>query len=66
MGRISRVATFVGTNAIRDTTIAGYQIPKGTLVCLNISSILMDEREWPEPQKFEPERFLDGDGKFIG
>jgi hypothetical protein len=66
VGRISRVARLVGTNAIRDTTIAGYPIPKGTLVCLNISSMLMDEREWPEPRKFEPERFLDGDGKFVG
>ncbi|CAB3981358.1 steroid 17-alpha-hydroxylase 17,20 lyase-like [Paramuricea clavata] len=66
VGRISRVARLVGTNAIRDTTIAGYHIPKGTLVCLNISRMLMDEREWPEPQKFEPERFLDGDGKFVG
>jgi hypothetical protein len=66
VGRASGMTTLVGTNAIRDTTIAGYHIPKGTFVGLNLSKVHNDEREWPEPEKFKPERFLDHDGKFVG
>ena len=55
-----------GSNAIRDSKIAGYHIPKGTFVAINFRKLHQDEREWPEPEKFQPERFLDSDGKFVG
>ena len=58
--------TLVASNTIRDITIGGYHIPKGTLVGLNLPKVLSDEREWQEPEKFKPERFLDHDGKFVG
>ncbi|CAB4025886.1 steroid 17-alpha-hydroxylase 17,20 lyase-like, partial [Paramuricea clavata] len=58
--------SLVGANAIRDTTIAGYPIPKGTFVGPNLPNVHEDEREWPESDKFKPKRFLDEDGKFVG
>ena len=64
--RVSGMMTVMGTNAIRDTTIAGYHIPKGTFVGLNLPKVHEDKREWPEPEKFKPERFLDENGKFVG
>ncbi|XP_046852396.1 steroid 17-alpha-hydroxylase/17,20 lyase-like [Xenia sp. Carnegie-2017] len=33
---------------------------------VNIAEIHKDEREWLQPHKFKPERFLDEDGKFVG
>ena len=64
--RISGIALIGGTNAIRDTTIAGYSIPRGTFVALNYTKLHHDERDWPEPNRFKPERFLDSEGMFIG
>ncbi len=56
----------VGTNATKDMTISGYNVPKGTFVAVHLAKLHQDEREWPEPEKFQPERFLDSDGKFVG
>ena len=64
--RISGVVPFTGTNAIRDTSIRGYDIPKGTHVIQNIKYAHLDPKEWPEPEQFKPERFLDSDGGFAG
>jgi cytochrome P450 len=54
------------TTTRQDVTIAGYHIPKGTAVLANLNKAHHDEREWPEPEKFKPERFLDSGGKFVG
>lgn len=64
--RLSRVLPVYGTNAIRDTVIGGYHIPKDTYVALHINHIHFDEKEWPEPHSFKPERFLKEDGSFVG
>ncbi|XP_046862296.1 cytochrome P450 2U1-like [Xenia sp. Carnegie-2017] len=54
------------TVTINDVTLAGYYIPKGTTLMVNIPEVHLDEREWREPHKFKPERFLDENGKFVG
>uniref|UniRef100_A0A914QV90 Cytochrome P450 n=1 Tax=Panagrolaimus davidi TaxID=227884 RepID=A0A914QV90_9BILA len=47
------------------TEIRGYKIPANTMITHQISTVLMDERYFPEPEKFMPERFLDKKGKFF-
>ncbi|GBN12796.1 Cytochrome P450 2J2 [Araneus ventricosus] len=48
-----------------DTTVGGYDIPKGTIVLANFWNVHHDSRYWNEPDKFKPERFLSKDGKSV-
>ncbi|KAJ7617238.1 cytochrome P450 [Roridomyces roridus] len=41
----------------------GYRIPRGSLVIGNTWAILHDERNYPDPHLFKPERFLLPDGR---
>ncbi|KAK4435856.1 Xanthotoxin 5-hydroxylase CYP82C4 [Sesamum alatum] len=44
--------------AVQDCRLAGYLIPKGTLLFVNLRKLHRDPRYWPEPDRFLPERFL--------
>ncbi|XP_063076898.1 cytochrome P450 2K1-like isoform X2 [Engraulis encrasicolus] len=48
----------------QDVNIMGYRIKKGTSVFPLLASVLNDETEWEEPNRFHPEHFLDADGGF--
>lgn len=43
---------------LKETTLQGHYIPKGTLVYINLWSVNRDPTIWSEPDKFMPERFL--------
>ncbi|XP_051803056.1 cytochrome P450 2J4-like isoform X3 [Acanthochromis polyacanthus] len=48
----------------RDTTLDKYTIPKGTMLIATLNSVLHDESMWETPHSFNPQHFLDQDGKF--
>jgi fatty-acid peroxygenase len=54
---------FLGGRATRDLRFQGARIDAGTLVLLDVHGQHHDERVWPEPYAFRPERFL---GRPIG
>jgi cytochrome P450 len=50
-----------------DTTVGGYNIPRGTILFTNLWAIQRDETVWEDATKFIPERFLQkkGNGAMI-
>ncbi|XP_029328332.1 cytochrome P450 2C70 isoform X2 [Mus caroli] len=65
---IQRYIDFVPIPSPRKTTqdveFRGYHIPKGTSVMACLTSVLNDDKEFPNPEKFDPGHFLDEKGNF--
>jgi len=49
-GRVNRVAG-------SDVTVNGVFIPKGMMVIIPIFALHMDPEVWPDPTKFDPDRY---------
>ncbi|XP_019619827.1 PREDICTED: cytochrome P450 2U1-like [Branchiostoma belcheri] len=61
--RIRPVVSLTAPHATSDTVKVGeYDIPKGTQVLPNLYSLHMDPAYWPDPDRFDPGRFLDAEG----
>jgi cytochrome P450 len=43
-----------------DVTIAGYHVPKGSLVYSNTYALQRDGRFFPDPERYDPDRFAPG------
>ncbi|NWU51051.1 CP2DG protein, partial [Dromas ardeola] len=61
----SIVLITIPREAVRDTTVLGYRLPKGTMIMANIDSALFDPEYWETPHQFNPGHFLDKDGNFV-
>ncbi|KAK7090531.1 cytochrome P450 1A1-like [Littorina saxatilis] len=48
---------------LSDTSVGGYDIPKGTMVLVNQWALLNDPEQWENPEEFNPKRFIDEAGK---
>jgi len=46
--------------ATEDLRVGGYDIPKGERVMVSIYATQHDETHWPEPERFDPQRFGPG------
>ncbi|XP_035882909.1 cytochrome P450 2C19-like isoform X1 [Phyllostomus discolor] len=47
-----------------DIKFRNYLIPKGTTIVTSLTSVLHDDKEFPNPEKFDPRHFLDEKGNF--
>ncbi|XP_068558541.1 cytochrome P450 2J4-like [Cebidichthys violaceus] len=65
---IQRMANILPLNlvrmAVKDTMLDKYTFPKGTIIMPTLVSVLRDESMWETPHTFNPQHFLDQDGKF--
>ena len=52
--------------AVHDVTVGDMHIPKGTTAMVNMWAITHDEKVWAEPEKFNPERFVEDDVSVMG
>ncbi|KAI6240307.1 (pine wood nematode) hypothetical protein [Aphelenchoides fujianensis] len=64
---VQRTANIVGQNVphktSRELTIAGYKIPKRSILIPQISVPMIDPKHFSEPKRFNPDRFIDEGGK---
>ena len=66
---VQRIATVAPLGAphmcAEDSTIGSYTIHKGAIIIANLWAIHHNPNSWPNPDKFNPERFLDADGNVL-
>ncbi|KAK0193917.1 cytochrome P450 [Armillaria mellea] len=53
----------VAHRAVKEDVYRGYYIPAGTTIVGNVWAILHDEKDYPNPLVFDPNRFMPEDGK---
>ncbi|XP_048361666.1 cytochrome P450 2J2-like [Sphaerodactylus townsendi] len=49
----------------KDVNMLGFLIPKDATIIPDLSSVLLDPKQWETPEAFNPKHFLDKDGTFV-
>ncbi|KAI7756653.1 hypothetical protein M8C21_015631 [Ambrosia artemisiifolia] len=52
--------------AIHDTQVGPHMVPAGTTAMVNMWAITHDDKIWADPERFNPERFMDEDVSIMG
>jgi cytochrome P450 len=55
--RLCPPAPAIGRMAMRDIVVDGFRVPAGTNVIVGVYALHRDPSLWPEPTRFDPERF---------
>ncbi|KAH9494441.1 hypothetical protein Btru_020020 [Bulinus truncatus] len=65
VARLANVAAHGFTHqSSTDTTIRGYNVPKGSLIVPNLDSVMYDKKIWGDDvMTFKPQRFINSEGK---
>ena len=50
---------------LKDTSLAGYRVPKDTVVFVNLMNVHLDPNCRENPNSFNPRRHIDADGQLI-
>jgi cytochrome P450 len=58
--RLYPPAPGIAREPVVDVTIGGYDVPKGSLIVVNTYAIQRDDRFFPDPERYDPERFAPG------
>ncbi|XP_011855257.1 PREDICTED: cytochrome P450 2C21-like isoform X2 [Mandrillus leucophaeus] len=61
---IDLIPTSLPHAVTQDIRFREYLIPKGTTILTDLTSVLYDDKEFPNPEKFDPGHFLDKSGNF--
>ena len=64
--RLGNVAeTTIPHYTMKDTSLAGYRVPKDTVVLANLMNVHLDSSCWENRNSFDPRRHIDADGQLI-
>jgi cytochrome P450 family 2 subfamily U polypeptide 1 len=50
---------------LQATTLNGYYLPKNFYIAANFYAVHVDDRHFPDPDRFDPTRFLSNDHKSV-
>ncbi|XP_067944121.1 cytochrome P450 20A1-like [Watersipora subatra] len=59
--RFTNLAPFAARQSAVDMTVGGYLVPANTPVMISLYAMFKDEKQWPNANTFDPDRFLNAD-----